>query len=107
ADRAPDAEVHYVDAHAAAAVAPAALAVTLDGAPADPAPVSPAGVITVDATGLARDKHRVTVNAADRAGRAAAQLDVPFWIEDQPFDFRDGLLYFAFTDRFNNGDPSN
>jgi glycosidase len=81
--------------------------VTLDGAPAAMQSVDASALITVDAAGLARDKHRVTVTAADRAGHAAAPLDIPFWIEDQPFDFRDGLLYFAFTDRFNNGDPSN
>jgi neopullulanase len=99
-------EVQYVDGHAAAGVDPAALTVLLDGAPAA-TQVAPTGVITVDATGLATDKHRLTFGAADHAGRAAAPLDVPFWIEAEPFDFRDGLLYFAFTDRFQNGDPSN
>ena len=65
------------------------------------------GLITVDTTGLAKTKHRLVFHAADKAAHAAVDLHVPFWIEDQPFDFRDGLMYFAFTDRFRNGDPSN
>jgi glycosidase len=79
--------------------------VTLDGA--EVASTVEGGVITVEEAGLAKDKHRLTVGARDRAGHAAKTLQVPFWIEDQPFDFRDGVLYFAFTDRFRNGDPAN
>jgi glycosidase len=79
--------------------------VTLDGA-AVAAGIS-GGAIDVAQAGLAKDKHRFTVAARDRAGREANRLEVPFWIEDQPFDFRDGVLYFAFTDRFRNGNASN
>lgn len=31
----------------------------------------------------------------------------PVWVEPTPFDWRDALLYFAFTDRFFDGDSSN
>lgn len=31
----------------------------------------------------------------------------PVWVEDTAFDWRDALLYFAFTDRFVDGDSSN
>src|SRR5690606_34166946 len=30
-----------------------------------------------------------------------------FWIEAEPFQWTDGAMYAAFTDRFRNGDPSN
>ncbi len=35
------------------------------------------------------------------------EVFVPVWVEDTPFDWHDAVLYFAFTDRFNNGDTSN
>jgi glycosidase len=101
------ARVQYVDGARGAGLDAASIAAsTLDGMPALGASVGD-GVITVEANGIAKDKHRLIVRAADRAGRAADDLHLPFWIEDQPFDFRDGLLYFAFTDRFRDGDPSN
>ncbi len=40
-------------------------------------------------------------------GTATNTLQIPFWVEPTAFDFRDGIMYFAFTDRFKNGDPSN
>ncbi|MGZ3442017.1 MAG: alpha-amylase family glycosyl hydrolase, partial [Polyangia bacterium] len=101
------AEVQYVDGSEAAGLDVASVTVTLDGAPAGGATLDSNGLITVDTTGLAKTKHRLIVHAADSKQRAAVDLHVPFWIEDQPFDFRDGLMYFAFTDRFRNGDPTN
>jgi glycosidase len=100
------AEVQYRDGAGAAGLDRAAILVTLDGNRAA-ARVDGSGHITVDASGLAKTKHRLVVTAADRAGRPAAPLHIPFWIEDAPFDFRDGLLYFAFTDRFREGNPAN
>ena len=35
------------------------------------------------------------------------EIYVPVWVEDNAFDWHDALLYFAFTDRFVNGDTSN
>ncbi len=35
------------------------------------------------------------------------EVFVPVWVEDKAFDWHDALLYFAFTDRFYNGDTSN
>ena len=101
------AEVQYVDGSQASGLDPASVSVTLDGQPAGGATLDGSGRITVDTKGLAKTKHRLIAKAADKAGRAAVDLHVPFWIEDRPFDFRDGLMYFAFTDRFRDGDPSN
>jgi glycosidase len=101
------AEIQYLDAASRAGFDPQALSVELDGAPATGVMVRDDGLITLDATGLGKQKHRIIVRAADRAGHKATDLYVPFWIEDEDFDFRDGLLYFVFTDRFQNGDRSN
>ncbi|HWE26911.1 MAG TPA: alpha-amylase family glycosyl hydrolase [Polyangia bacterium] len=100
------AAVQYVDGSGAAGPDASKLVVTLDGAPAD-GTIDASGLIRVSATGLAKTKHRLIVQAADRAGHAAVDLHVPFWVQDKPFDFRDGLMYFAFTDRFRDGDASN
>jgi neopullulanase len=104
ADGALSAELQYVDGASGAGLG--SLTVTLDGAPIDATPDA-AGRVLVTAAGLARDKHRLVVRASDAAGRAARELHVPFWIEEEVFDFRDGLLYFVFTDRFRNGSPGN
>jgi glycosidase len=107
ADGALKAEAQYTDGASMAGIDPAKLTVLLDGAPVTLTHLLPDGQITVEASGLAKDKHRLSIGATDRAGHVAEALEIPFFIEDQPFDFRDGLLYFAFTDRFRNGQPSN
>lgn len=35
------------------------------------------------------------------------EIYIPVWVECSQFDWHDAVLYFAFTDRFVNGDPSN
>ena len=64
------------------------------------------GIITVSVSGLPKGKHSLRVWASDTDGVAAENnpLWVPLWVEDTPFDWEDGLLYFVFTDRFRNGD---
>ncbi len=61
--------------------------------------------ITVSADGLPNGKHSLRVTAADEDG-AALERDVwvPLWVEDDAWDWRDALIYFAFTDRFRDGD---
>ncbi|HEY2749301.1 MAG TPA: alpha-amylase family glycosyl hydrolase, partial [Polyangia bacterium] len=101
------AEVQYVDGSSGAGLDVSSVTVMLDGAAAGGATLDGNGLITVDTMGLAKTKHRLIFHAADKNAVAAVDLHVPFWIEDTPFDFRDGLMYFAFTDRFKNGDPTN
>ena len=57
-------------------------------------------------TGLQRGKYSLTFHAANAHG-AAEPLFVPVWLEEHPFAWTDAVLYFAMTDRFANGDPSN
>jgi glycosidase len=65
------------------------------------------GVLTIDDQGLAPGKYAYRFEAEDAAGRKAERLYVPVWVEDRPFDWRDAVLYFALTDRFADGDPTN
>jgi glycosidase len=37
----------------------------------------------------------------------AVPLYLPVWLEQEPFEWRDAVIYFAFTDRFANGNPAN
>ena len=63
------------------------------------------GLIEIAAQDLPAGKHTVRVSASDTSGREAENsLFVPLWVEDEPFVWEDGLIYFAFTDRFRNGD---
>jgi glycosidase len=66
-----------------------------------------AGMIRVRASGLAATKYSLRVNAATASGRRARELFVPMWVERTPYVWGDGPLYFVFTDRFRNGDPTN
>lgn len=60
----------------------------------------------VERKGLEPGKHSLVFRASSSQG-AANPLFVPVWLEEQPFDWRDAVLYFAMTDRFLDGDPAN
>jgi glycosidase len=66
-----------------------------------------AGTLDVVASGLAEGKHTLVVEAKDRAGREAKPLPLVFWVEPEPFDWNDAILYMGMTDRIKNGDTSN
>jgi len=73
------------------------------------APVPPTyrdGLLVIDAAGLPPGKHSLRVQASDTAGRSAEPVWLPVWVEDEPFAWSDGVLYFAFVDRFRDGGPS-
>lgn len=65
------------------------------------------GAIGFEVQGLAMGKHTVKVTLADEAGRSAEPVLLPFWVEAEPFKWEEAILYFVFTDRFRDGDPSN
>lgn len=83
----------------------AAVAATVGGAPATVTADAATGTITVTAAGLGTGKHSVRVSAADTSGRAPESGDgfLPLWVEDTPFVWSSGLLYYAFLDRFRDG----
>lgn len=53
------------------------------------------------------DKYVFNVKAHNAETNKDAELYVPVWVEDGDFDWHDAILYFAFTDRFMDGDSSN
>ncbi|MCW5831273.1 MAG: hypothetical protein KIS78_02300 [Labilithrix sp.] len=76
--------------------------------PAGSAVVDPAaGAIDFSFTGLAKGKHTLSLRAFDKDEREAEPVDLPFWVEDEPFDYRDGVLYMMLIDRFANGSKAN
>ncbi len=81
--------------------------VTLDAAPVDASFDAKTGLIRVERAALAVGKHWLRVTVADESGATAPPLALPFWVESKPFHWADALMYFAFTDRFRDGDPSN
>ena len=81
--------------------------VTLDGAALSALFEPSTGLITVERSALAEGKHQLTVALSDERGATAERLFLPFWVEPKPFQWRDALMYFAFTDRFRDGDPTN
>ena len=72
-------------------------ALSLDGVPADFEIHD--GRVEVVLEDLAPGRHVVSARAED-----ALPVDLVFWIEDAPFDHRDGALYMLLVDRFANGD---
>lgn len=65
------------------------------------------GAVTFTVPGIAKGKHRLSLRAEDDAGRTAEPVDLPFWVEEEAFDYRDGLIYMFMMDRYANGDRSN
>ncbi|NCG21060.1 MAG: hypothetical protein GWP91_18780, partial [Rhodobacterales bacterium] len=63
------------------------------------------GQISLSLTGLLPGKHSIRIEVQDATGRATenGEVFVPLWVEDVPFDWADGLMYFVFTDRFRDG----
>ncbi len=61
---------------------------------------------TVTVANMAGTKLGVWLEAGGKFG-SAEPLYVPMWTRPEAFRFEDSLLYFAFTDRFDNGAPEN
>lgn len=89
-----------------APIDPGAVQATLGGEPATVLVDPDTGFVRVTASGLAPGKHSLRLYAADTAGNRAENepLFIPLWVEDEPFVWSDSLLYFAFVDRFKDGD---
>lgn len=65
------------------------------------------GSVSFTLPALAKGKHTLSIRATDAKGRDAAPIDLPFWVEEEAFDYRDGVLYMFLVDRFANGDKAN
>ena len=101
-----DATIQVASAASGAPIDPATVVVTVGDRSVSPTIDADAGTITISETGLPPGKHSVRVWVSDTDGTAAENnpLWVPLWVEDEAFEWEDGLLYFVFTDRFRNSD---
>ncbi len=52
-------------------------------------------------------KVSYTVSVSDSNGVEVNPLYIPVWNELEPFDWHNAVMYFAFIDRFYNGNPAN
>lgn len=87
--------------------APSRVDFALDGAALDARMVvldEDAGAYDVTLDGLPPGRHLLSVRAADERGREAEPIDLPFWIEEERFEWRDATMYMIVVDRFANGD---
>ena len=66
-----------------------------------------AGAVDFTLPALAKGKHTLSLRAIDGKGRESEPVDLPFWVEDEAFDYRDGVLYMIIVDRFADGDTAN
>jgi glycosidase len=81
------------------------IAITVDGLPISTPAWDTSESLAVRISGLSEGRHTVRVAASDEDGVEAEPLYVPVWTDDRRWDR--GLMYFAFVDRFDNGDTSN
>lgn len=102
-----DVDVSYLDGTDKTGPAGEGMVLSLDGAPRPDAYDAATGRFRLNVQGLAQGKHHVKVVAKDSQGREAESLYLPFWVEPERFRWESGLMYFAFTDRFNNARPEN
>jgi len=72
---------------------------TASGAPSQ-------GTIHVDLSGLPPGKSTLAVHARDVKGRDAEAALATVWIEPQPFDWRDAVIYEVMVDRYRARDGS-
>lgn len=103
------AQVRVAVRRASEGALPTELVARLDRAalPHESFTVDPAGAVDFSFAGLAKGKHTLSLEARDASGRTSLPIDLPFWIEDEPFSYRDGLLYMFMVDRFANGNAGN
>jgi len=103
------ARVRFYRANGGAAVDPATRRVVLiqNFSESEPTHTYTDHTFEVSLAGLAPGKYTLRFEASDLAGRVAQPVRIPFWVEADPFDWRDPVLYMVMLDRFRDGDPSN
>lgn len=84
---------------------PAEVTLSLDGAPLlPPEGWSGAAPLHLSLDDLSAGRHTVRLSAIDSAGVAAEPIYFPFWSDGRSWD--QGLLYYAFVDRYDDGDSA-
>jgi glycosidase len=97
-------QAEFLRAHGGARLDPDSVAAhTTDGVAIGGTAWPSSGQIELATTGLPTGKHTVIVRAADRDGLNTT-LQVPLWVESQPFSWDDAVIYQLITDRFAGPD---
>jgi len=65
------------------------------------------GDVVVSLTGLQDGKYRLLATPRAGNGREGTPLRLVFWVEREPFSWKDALIYMVLTDRYRDGDASN
>lgn len=63
--------------------------------------------LDISANNLQDGKYRIRISASDEEQNLAEDLLLPFWIEEQKFQWDDAVIYMIMTDRYINGNTSN
>jgi neopullulanase len=89
-------------------IIPSSATVLLNGVKlADPGYDPSTGRFAVTLTGLVPGtKATLRFAIANQVG-SAQEVILPIWLEKDPWQWQDAAIYFAFTDRFANGDTTN
>jgi glycosidase len=93
----------FLAKHGGPAVDASSLSVSIDGARAPSATIHATpetGAFTVEASGLARGKHAIRIDAADEGGLAAQTARASVWVEPAAETWADAVLYQVVIDRF-------
>ncbi len=103
-----EASVLVLDGAESEGITPSSAAVYLDGMKlADPGYDPASGRFEVAVENLTPGtKSTLRFTIANQAG-SAQEMFLPVWLETEPWQWRDAAIYFAFTDRFANGDTTN
>jgi neopullulanase len=73
----------------------------------DVSPQIASGTLTLSLSSVSAGRHTLRVVPVDAEGTEGEEVYIPFWADAGGDDaWRDGLIYFAFVDRFANGDTS-
>lgn len=99
-------QVRYTPGQTGAAYDATQSEITLNGQDVTVAFDDASGVFDVSATGVGQGKYGYLFRVKDTEEHGAT-LFVPFWLESDPFSWKDATLYQILTDRFVNGNPAN
>ena len=61
--------------------------------------------ITLEIPNLSNGRNTIRAIATDSDNRTSETVQIPIWNDE--YDWKTGTMYFAFVDRFHNGDPTN
>ena len=99
-------EFQFVRATSEAAIDPASVALAVGLAGVTPTIDAMTGRVSFDYQAPAHGKYSVRLRADDTDGvqTETNPFYIPFWYEEEAFDWRDTTLYLIFTDRFLDTD---